>query len=68
MRGVVGDRVVLDRDLRGHAAHRERAAAMAGLDQQLRVRPQEVRRHRHLRAVGQHVVRVAANFLMKLKM
>ncbi len=62
-RRVVRRRIALDRDLRGHAAHRERAAAMRRLDQQLRVRAQEVRRHRHLPAVRQHLVRVAAELL-----
>ena len=33
-RGVVGLGVAADRDLRGHAAHRVRAAAVAGVDQQ----------------------------------
>jgi hypothetical protein len=31
--GFVRRIVALDRNLRGHAAHRERTAAMAGLDQ-----------------------------------
>ena len=62
-RFLVRLRVVLDRDLRRHAAHREGAAAVAGLDQQLRVRAQEVRRHRHLLAVRQHEIRPAAEFL-----
>ena len=35
-RGVVGGRIVLDRNLRRHAAHRVDAAAVAGLDEQLR--------------------------------
>jgi len=35
-------RVVLDRDLRGHAAHRVGAAPMAGLDQEVDVRLEEV--------------------------
>ena len=42
--GLVGRRIVLDRDLRRHAAHRERAAAVAGLDQQLANRPAGRRR------------------------
>jgi hypothetical protein len=53
----------LDRDLRGHAAHGEGAAPVRGLDEEPRVRAQEVRRHRHLAAVGQHEVRVAAELL-----
>ena len=47
----VGVGIVLDRNLRRHAAHREGAAAVAGLDQQLRVGPQERRLHRHLPAI-----------------
>ena len=52
-RSRVRGRVVLDRDLRGHAAHRVRAAAVAGLDEQQRVSAHERRGHRHLRAVGE---------------
>ena len=37
--GVVGVRVALDRNLRRHPAHREGAAAVAGLDQQAANRP-----------------------------
>ena len=37
-RRLVRRRVVLDRDLRGHAAHRVHAAAVAGLDEELRRR------------------------------
>jgi hypothetical protein len=54
----------LDRDLRGHAAHRVRAAAVAGLDQQLGVGAQERLHHRHLAALGQHPVAVPAKVLM----
>ena len=43
-----------DRDLRGHAAHRVRAAAVAGLDQQLGVGAHERHRHRHVVAVREH--------------
>jgi hypothetical protein len=50
--------VVLDRDLRRHAAHRVRAAAVAGLHQQQRVGAHERRGHRHLRAVGEAEVAV----------
>ncbi len=49
----VGGLVVLDRDLRRHAAHRVDVAAVAGLDQQLGVALHEVRGHRHQRAVGE---------------
>ena len=41
-RGFIGGRVVLDGDLRCHAAHGVDAAAMAGLDQQFHVRFQEM--------------------------
>ena len=40
-RRLVGRRVVLDRDLRGHAAHGVDAAAVAGLDEELHVGAQE---------------------------
>ena len=60
---VVRRGVVLDRDLRRHAAHRESAAAMAALDHELRVRAQEMRGHRHAAAVGQHELRPVAEFL-----
>src|SRR6266545_1226858 len=55
--------VALDRYLRGHAAHRVDAAAVAGADQQVYVRFQEVTIHRHARTVGQHEFRPAAEFL-----
>ncbi len=55
--------VVLDRDLRGHPAHRVDVAAVAGLDQELRVALQEVRGHRDQRAVGEAEVAVAAQLL-----
>ena len=58
--GLVGGRVVLHRDLRRHAAHRECAAAVAGLDQQQRIGGEEVRPHRHGRAVGREEARVLA--------
>ena len=38
----------------GHAAHRVRAARVAGLDEQLRVGAHERDGHRHGRAVGEH--------------
>ena len=43
--------VALDRDLGGHAAHREGAAAVAGLDQLERISGEEGLIHRHRRAV-----------------
>ena len=42
-RRFVGGRIVLDGNLRGHAAHGVNFAAMAGLDQQLHVGLQERR-------------------------
>ena len=59
----VGLGVVLDRDLRGHASHRVGAAAVAGLDRKLRVRPHEMRGHRHQRPVGQHELGPVAELL-----
>ena len=59
----VGLVVALDRDLRGHAAHRMRTAAVAGLDQQFRVGLQERLGHRHLATLRQHLVGVAAQRL-----
>ena len=50
-------RVRAGRDERGHAAHGERAAAVAGRDQQLGVGPHERHRHLHLGPVGQHELR-----------
>ncbi len=43
-------------DERGHPAHRLRAAAVAGLDEELGVRSHERHRHGDLHAVGQHLV------------
>ena len=51
---VVGLRIVLDRNLRRHAAHRMHFAAMAGLDHELAVGAQEVRGHADLAAIRQH--------------
>ena len=48
----VGDRIAGDRDLRRHAAHRVRAAAMAGLDQQFRIGLQEGLGHADELTVG----------------
>ena len=55
--------VALDGDEGGHAAHGVRAAPMAGLDAEQRIRAHEGRRHRHLRAVGQDEVGVVAALL-----
>ena len=49
MRLLVGRRVVLDRNLRRHAAHRVNAAPVTRLDQQIDVRFQEVAVHGDLR-------------------
>ena len=47
----------------GHPAHRVRAAPVARLDEELRVRPHERDGHRHLRAVGEDEVRPVAELL-----
>jgi len=62
-RRLVRRRVVLDRDLRRHAAHRRRAAAVAGLHQQQRVGAHERREHGHLAAVGEAEILVGAELL-----
>src|SRR2546430_15977324 len=49
----VRGRVVADRDLGGHAAHRVRPAPVTGLDEQLHVGLEEVALHGHGGAVGQ---------------
>ena len=54
--GLVGLVVALHRNLRRHAAHRESAAAMAGLDQKQRVSGEERLAHRHDGAVGRQEV------------
>ncbi len=59
----VGLGIVLDRDLRGHAAHGVDAAPVTRLDQQVRVRLQEAPRHRDQRAVGQDAIRTLPEFL-----
>ena len=59
-RGLVRLRVVLDRDLRGHAAHGVDVAAVAGLDEELHVRAEEPLVHRDVRAVRHDVLRVGA--------
>ena len=60
---LVGDRVVLDRDLRRHAADRVRAAPVARLDREQRVAAHEVGGHRDQGPVGEHEVRAAAELL-----
>ncbi len=60
---LVGGGIALDRDLRRHAAHREGAAAVAGLHQQGGVGAEERLAHHHLAAVGQDVVRAFGEFL-----
>ena len=57
-RSLVRRRVVLDRNLRRHAAHRVRAAPVTGLDRELRVRAHARLLHRHLRAIGEHGARI----------
>ena len=52
--------IVLDRDLSGHPANRRSSPMMTGLDRQQRIRPQEMRGHRHLGPIGQHHVRSVA--------
>src|SRR5215212_1663323 len=51
------------RDERRHAAHRVRAAAVAGAHEELGVRAHERHRHGDLRAVGEHVVLPRAQLL-----
>ena len=53
-RRLVGGGIALDGDLRGHPAHRVDPAAMAGLDEELRVGAHVGLLHRHLAAVGEH--------------
>ena len=52
-RGFIGDGIVLNGNLRRHAAHGMNLAAMAGLDQELDVSLQESAIHGDLGAVGQ---------------
>jgi hypothetical protein len=61
--GGIGLGVVLDRDLRRHAAHGEGAAAMAGLDQQQRIGAEKSLGHHDLRTVGQDEGLVAGELL-----
>ena len=53
-RGGVHLGIAAGGDEGGHAAHRVRAARVAGLDEQLRVGAHERDRHRHVRPVGEH--------------
>jgi hypothetical protein len=62
-RRFVRFRIVLDRNLRRHPAHRRGAAPVAGLNQQERVGAHERRGHRHLAAVRQAEAAVGAEFL-----
>src|SRR5262249_20444194 len=61
--GVVRGRVVLDGNLRRHATHGGRAAAVAGLDQRQRIGAQERRSHGDLAAGGENDVLVGAGLL-----
>ena len=61
--GPAGVGVVLDRDLRGHAPHRVRAAPVAGLHEQLRVGAQERLLHGDLASIGHHERGVSAQRL-----
>ena len=62
-RALVGLGVLARRDQRGHAAHRVRAAPVAGLDQQLAVGLHEGHGHLHVVAVGQDELRPLAERL-----
>ena len=62
-RDLVRFRVATDRNLRGHAAHRERTATMADADQPFRIRLQEGYGHANLATLGQDKVAVAAKRL-----
>ena len=62
-RGFICHRIVLDRDLRRHAAHRRRAAPVAGLHEEQRVGAHERREHRHLAAIGEAEILLRAEFL-----
>ena len=55
-------------DERRHAAHRERAAAVAGLDEQLAVGAHERHRHRHVARSGSTNSGRWPSFLITLKM
>ena len=62
-RDLVRGRVVLDRDLRGHPAHRMHLATVARVDEQLHVSGEKALVHRHLRAIGQNRCRIGRTFL-----
>ncbi len=49
---------ILARNERGHTAHRERAATMAGANQQSRIRAEERLVHRQRLPIGQHAIGV----------
>lgn len=55
--------VILDRNLRCHAAHGVHPTLMARLDQQLHIRIHEWHRHGHCAAIWQHKVGVLAELL-----
>ena len=55
---LVDLRVASIGNLRGHAAHGEGAAAVAGLDEEFRIGLEEGLAHDHLAAIGQEVVRL----------
>src|SRR5450759_5452597 len=55
-RRLVCEPVALDRNLRGHAAHRKCAATMAGLNAKKGITAHEMRRHFALLAVGEDAV------------
>jgi hypothetical protein len=59
----VGHRVVLDRDQGRHAAHRRRAALVAGLDQRQRVGAHERHFHGDGAALGQAEILVLLELL-----
>ena len=61
--GFVRGLIVFDRNLRRHAAHRERAAEMTGLHQQRRVGAEERLAHHHLPAIGEDVVLMPGELL-----
>src|ERR1051326_499239 len=62
-RFFVRGRIALDRNVSSHAAHREGAAFVAGLDAQKRVGAHEWSGHGNLRAVGNDEVFSAREFL-----
>ena len=61
--GFIRGRVILDRNLCGHAAHGAGVAPVAGLDQTKRIGAQERRHHRYLGAIGQAEILVETEFL-----